>query len=251
VTRLNAQPGARYMHPQAPTEAEGDHARALDVAVDSSPNYLRWIADLCRPHLGASVLEVGSGVGSITERLAQGRSMLATEISDDCLAALERRFANVSNVRVARLDLRDPAGDEQFDSVVMINVLEHIRDDAGALSDLRRLLRPSGTLVLYVPALNGLYGPWDRAVGHCRRYSKWRLREVARAAGLVTAELRYANLLAIPAWLAFSRTRVERSVRGGLSLWDRTGVPLTRAIESRVRAPIGLNLLAVLRLPGA
>jgi SAM-dependent methyltransferase len=189
VTRFNAQPGARYMHPQAPTEAEGDHARALDVAVDSSPNYLRWISDLCRPHLGASVLEVGSGVGSITERLAQGRSMLATEISDDCLAALERRFANVSNVRVARLDLRDPAGDEQFDSVVMINVLEHIRDDAGALSDLRRLLRPSGTLVLYVPALNGLYGPWDRAVGHCRRYSKWRLREVARAAGLVTAEL--------------------------------------------------------------
>ena len=69
MTRFNAQPGARYMHPQAPTEAEGDHARALDVAVDSSPNYLRWISDLCRPHLGASVLEVGSGVGSITERL--------------------------------------------------------------------------------------------------------------------------------------------------------------------------------------
>jgi SAM-dependent methyltransferase len=249
VTRFHAQPAARYVHPRAPTESEGDHDRALDIASDNSPNYLRWIADLCKPHLGDTVLEVGAGIGSITQEFAQGRSVLATDISDACISALERRFASNPEVRIAKVDLRELETQERFDSVVMINVLEHIRDDADALICLRRLLRPGGTMVLYVPALNGLYGPWDRTVGHFRRYSKWRLRHVAREAGLTPAELRYVNVLAIPAWLAFSRTPVKSSVRGSLSLWDRTGVPLTRAIESRVRPPIGLNLFGVLRAP--
>jgi hypothetical protein len=129
----------------------------------------------------------------------------------------------------------------------MINVLEHIEDDSGVLAGLRPLLSPGGAIVLYVPALNGLYGRWDRKVGHYRRYSRWRLREVANEAGLDVVELRYVNALAIPAWIAFSRTDVDRTQGVSLSIWDRTGVPLSRAVERRIRVPFGLNLLAVLR----
>ena len=82
----------------------------------------------------------------------------------------------------------------------MVNVLEHIRDDVGVLSSLQRFLEPGGSIVIYTPALNGLFGSWDDYAGHFRRYSKWRLREVFRQAELDTVELRYANLLAIPAW---------------------------------------------------
>ncbi|WP_196807232.1 class I SAM-dependent methyltransferase [Candidatus Solirubrobacter pratensis] len=247
--RFNAPPAARYVHPHAVTEVEGEHDRALDIADEASPNYLTWIADLCRPALGARVLEVGAGFGAITMRYSEGRDVLATDISDECLAALHRRFDASPNVRVARLDIREPDPTERFDSALMVNVLEHIEDDAGALASLRRVVRPGGTIVLYVPALNGLYGVWDRKVGHFRRYSKWRVRGVAREAGLEVQELRYANILAIPAWFVFSRSKVETTIGQGLSLWDRTGVPLGRAIESRVPMPIGLNLLAVLRNP--
>ena len=128
----------------------------------------------------------------------------------------------------------------------MLNVLEHIADDAGVLSALRAFLEPVGRLVVYVPALNVLYGQMDRKLGHYRRYSKWRFKEIAADAGLQIVTLRYVNALAIPAWIAFSHSNTDRTYGPSLSIWDRTGVPLSRAIEERVRVPVGLNLLAVL-----
>jgi 2-polyprenyl-3-methyl-5-hydroxy-6-metoxy-1,4-benzoquinol methylase len=249
---FNALPPARYVHPKAlgNVSQDGEHDQALDIASEAAPNYLRWIADLCSPHLGHEVMDVGAGYGAITELFAEGRSVLATDLSDRCVAAMRQRFASMSNVEVRKADLRTLDPDQlgrRFDSIVLINVLEHIEDDAGTLVHLARLLRPGGRLVMYVPALNCLYGHWDRKVGHFRRYSKWRLRKVAAEAGLDLADLRYVNLLAIPAWLAFSRFSATVSEDPGksLSIWDRTGVPLSRVIESRLRPPLGLNLLCV------
>ena len=157
------------------------------------------------------------------------------------------RFANRPNVRVDDGDLRVLGLREKFDSVLMVNVLEHIADDVEALQGLSELLVPGGNVVVYVPALNGLYGPNDKKVGHYRRYSVWRLREVFREAGLESSELRWVNLLAIPAWAVFSRGDVRDTQEIGklLSLWDRTAAPAARFLEARVRAPIGLNVLGV------
>ena len=247
--RLRPLPAARYIHPKAlatPAEA-GEHDHNLDVADESSPNYLRWVADLIEPHLGRRVLELGAGIGSITRLYSAGHDVVAIDVSDQCVAALRQRFAGSPNVTVRQQDLQKlEAAGERFDSVLMVNVLEHIQDDAGVLSTLPAVLEPGGRIVLYVPALNGLYGQWDRKVGHFRRYSKWRMREIANEAGLDVLELRYVNALAIPAWIAFSRTDVDRTQGASLSIWDRTGVPLSRALEQRLPAPIGLNVLAVL-----
>jgi SAM-dependent methyltransferase len=252
VELLRSRPASRYIHPKAIglAEAEGDHDAGLDRASEAAPNYLRWIADLCRPHLGKSVLEVGAGNGSITQLFADGRRVLATDVSEGCVAALEERFRHTPTVEVAKADVRTVELDERFDSVLMINVLEHIEDDVGTLASVQRFLRPGGSIVIYVPALNGLYGRWDLKVGHRRRYSRWRLGEVFREAGLESIELRYVNILAIPAWAAFSRTSVDRTARGSLTVWDRTAVPLGRLLESRIRMPIGLNLLGVGRVRG-
>jgi hypothetical protein len=95
-----------------------------------------------------------------------------------------------------------------------------------------------------------LYGAWDRKVGHYRRYSRWRLGEVLRAGGFEVAELRYVNMLAIPAWAAFARSDMDATIGRSLSIWDKAAVPVIRAVESRVHAPIGLNLLGVGRRPG-
>lgn len=253
MQRVRPRPAGRYVHPKALASPEltGEHDANLDVADEQAPNYLRWISDLIAPYLGESVLELGAGVGSITELYVDGRRVVATDLSDECVAALRERFRGATNVEVAQKDLRQIGEDaERFDSIVMINVLEHIKDDVGTLKSLRSLLSSAGTVILYVPALNGLYGQWDRKVGHYRRYAKWRLHEIAREAGLRVVELRYVNMLAIPAWFVFSRTDVERTTSASLSIWDRTGVPLGRALEERFRVPVGLNLLAVLRDAG-
>ena len=223
------------------------------MADESSPNYQRWITELCRPYVGKRALEIGAGYGAVTRFLSQGvADYVATDTSPECLKALESRFRESSNVTVRRLDvLADQPGDE-FDSIIMINVLEHLFDDAGILKSLSRHLAPNGKVIIYVPALNSLYGTWDDRVGHFRRYSKGRLEHVMREAGLAVIESRYANLVAIPAWFAFSRLGIRNTRSGSnatlgrdLQIWDRTAVPITRWVETRVRPPIGLNVLGV------
>lgn len=251
MSRLRPEPAARYIHPQARSlvDREGDHDADLEVTSESAPNYISWISELCDSHLGRRVLEVGAGLGVITARYERGHEVVVNELSPPCVQALRERFADHPNVRVEDGDLRVLGLDERFDSVLMVNVLEHIADDVEALRGLSQLLVPGGNIVVYVPALNGLYTAQDKKLGHYRRYSVWRLREVFREAALEPVDLRWANLVAIPAWAAFSRGDVHDDQRSGklLSLWDRTAIPATRLLESRVRMPIGLNVLGVAR----
>ena len=102
-------------------------------------------------------------------------------------------------------------------SIIMINVLEHLHHDSEVLNALSEHLAPDGKLIIYVPALNCLYGDWDDAIGHYRRYSKRQLEHVLLAAGLTIVESRYVNLVGIPAWFAFSRLgiRKKQSAREG------------------------------------
>jgi SAM-dependent methyltransferase len=249
MSRLRPTPAACYIHPKAThlVDREGDHDADLEVSGESLPNYLSWVAELCRPYLGHRVLEVGAGIGAITARYEEGREIVANDVSPTCVAALRKRFADRPNVRVEDRDLRTLELDERFNSVLMVNVLEHIADDAGTLHELSGLLVPGGNVVVYVPALNGLYGARDERIGHYRRYSVWRLREVFREAGLEPVELHWCNFLAIPAWATFGRSDVEDPERSGklLSLWDRAAVPAARFLEAHVRPPIGLNVLGV------
>ncbi len=249
MNRLRPAPAVRYIHPKAARllEQEGDHDADLELSGESAPNYLSWVAELCGVHLGHRVLEVGAGLGAITSRYEHGREVVANDVSPSCVGALRKRFDGHPNVRVEDRDLRTLELDERFDSVLMVNVLEHIADDVKALRGLSRLLVPGGSVVVYVPALNGLYGPLDAKIGHYRRYSVWRLGEVFREAGLEPVELRWVNLLAIPAWAAFGRGDVNDPNRSSklLSLWDRTAVPAARFLEAHVRMPIGLNVLGV------
>jgi SAM-dependent methyltransferase len=249
-------PTSGYVHPRAGRAP--DHARGLEIASESSPNYHRWIAQLCRPYIGQNAVEIGAGHGAVTRFLAEGvTNYTATDVSPECLAVLRTRFRDSPNVKVSELDVLSDELNDTFDSVIMINVLEHLRDDAGTLRSLSRHLEPDGNFIVYVPAFNSLFGDWDDRAGHFRRYSKRQLEHVMRAADLRVVESRYVNLLAIPAWFAFSRLRIRNRPEGpdtalgrDLRVWDRTAVPATRWVEARVRVPVGLNVFAVGTLPG-
>lgn len=244
MTRLRPEPALNYVHPRA-TGVQHESALHVDVVEESAPNHLRWIADLCRPYLGSRVLDVGAGEGALTAHLAADRELVAVDMSDACVRALATRFAESPNVTVLQGNVGELCDERGFDAIVMVNLLEHIAEDADALTDLRALMRPEGRLVIYVPAMNWLYSNFDRRVGHYRRYAKWRLRAVVEQAGFRVLELRYLNALAIPGWVALSHTGLGERPASGLALWDRVGVPLSRSVESRVRLPIGLNLLCV------
>lgn len=143
--------------------------------------------------------------------------------------------------------------DQTFDAVVALDVIEHIEDDVGALQAMRRALKPTGTLILSVPALSQLYGQKDVDVGHFRRYDKEALLHAMAAAELRVETCRFWNLLGIPpVFLSNLRgKRLDESVRYGKS---RTAKALNRAlgmwfryVENPIEWPIGLTLIATAR----
>jgi SAM-dependent methyltransferase len=211
--------------------------------------YNRWIYDQIESALGRRVLEVGSGTGNITEfLLAGGREVTATDVVASYRDELRGRFGGQANLEVGTFDLNRAAPPEftarPFDTVVCLNVLEHIADDLFALSQMREALKPGGRLALLVPAHRFLHGAFDEAVGHYRRYSRRGLRDVLGRAGFEVRSLKFFNAAATLPWLVNGRLlRRAYLPEGQVSLADRL-VPLLR-LERLVGPPFGISLIAI------
>jgi len=236
IERVNGHPVVREDAPAEFDESDAELASVLDSLQDAD-NYADWIYDLCAPHLGTEVLEIGAGHGELTERLIEGRFVTATDLSKRCVEELQARYAGMANVDVRHADIAALDDDRRYDSVVLINVLEHIPDDLAALQDLRALLKPGGRLIVFSPAFEGLYSDFDHKIGHHRRYRRSQLITVANRAGLEYVDARYVNSIGAFAWWLFARRLHQTPTQGwSVKLYDRTAVPVLRRFESR-RAP--------------
>ncbi len=208
-------------------------------------HYNDWIFSRARPYLGHSVLDVGAGIGAFTERAA-ATGAAVTALEPELGALLRGRLSDRSQVTVLEHPVEDLAGDGAFDSILCLNVLEHIEDDEDALQRFRRQLRPDGRLLLLVPAHRFLFGGYDRAAGHLRRYDRATLRALLHRAGFEIEELRHVNPVGGLGWLA--RVRLRRGDEwpaGSFRTFDRL-VPVLRHLD-RLRLPFGLSLWAVAR----
>jgi SAM-dependent methyltransferase len=212
--------------------------------MEEARNYNRWLFARCEPYMGRRVLDAGAGIGTFTELAAPGREVVALEPDPELAPVLRRRMEALQNVTVVEGTAEQVDG--EFDSVVCMNVLEHIPDDEAALRRFHDVLRPGGRLLLLVPAHPALYGGIDRAVAHERRYAKVGLREKLVGAGFGVERLRYVNPLGALGWLVSSRLRNREQVpEGPLLLYDRL-VPILRQLD-RVDVGVGLSLWAVAR----
>jgi SAM-dependent methyltransferase len=214
-------------------------------------NYRRWLVDLALPYLGDDPLEVGSGLGLYAEdwRAAGVPRLTVSEADAGRLAALRDRFGDDPAVVVRELAV--PIAEQaSYSAVVAYNVLEHIEDDRAALAGLRELLRPGGRVVVLVPAFPSAMSPFDRDIGHHRRYRKRSLRAVAQAAGLEVEVLRHVNGVGLLGWYVVMKLLRRRPRTGPLlTAYDRFFVPVLRRLESRWEPPFGQSLLLVARRP--
>lgn len=216
--------------------------------LQQASNYNQWIFSQISPHLGQRVLEVGCGNGNFTDLLRQGRQVIAIDLDAAYVKAAQARLQG-TNVEIYQLDATQLATQPQwqgaFDSVVLLDVLEHIVDDHDLLQQLQLVLRPGGRLILKVPALEWLYSPMDKAIGHYRRYTPQRLRAAVRQADLSRPEVWYFNAAGIPGWwLNGSLLRRQTPPQAQVSWFNRC-VPVLQAWENRLPPPVGLSLFAV------
>lgn len=212
-----------------------------------APRFNRWMYDRLAPWIGRRVLEIGSGIGNMSEHFVDRERVVLTDTEAAYRAHLERRFGHLPRVTVAELTLPEvppPLLDEGIDTIICLNVLEHIEDDRAALAAMRRLLRPGGRLVLLVPALPAVYGSLDRGLGHQRRYTRELLAARSRDAGFRLRHLEYFNLAGIPGWWFVGRVLKRRLIpTQSLALYDAL-VPLFR-LERLLPWRVGQSLIAI------
>ena len=215
-------------------------------------NYFAWQARMVKPHAGRRVLEVGCGLGNFTRHLADRELVVGIDVEEPLVDAWNQSFRGSGKAVAFAMSVTDAAFLDlkryQPDTMVCLNVLEHVEDDRRALEHMHRVLPPGGRVVLIVPALESLYGPIDRNLGHYRRYSRERLHSLAVSLGF-RAKTRYFNLLGCAGWWMNARIfrRTEQS-ESQVRLFDRL-VPFLSRAERLVGPPLGQSIFAVLDKP--
>lgn len=220
--------------------------------LDRSTRFNRWMAATIEPWIGDRVLEIGAGIGNLTHWLIPRDLYVASDANDNYLHYLRNDSAGKPYLEVARVDLDDGStfADQRgrFDTVVCLNVLEHVRDPVAALRNMREALVPGGRVVLYVPRGRRLYSSLDEALGHRCRYEQAQLESELDEAGLELEYLASFNRASVPGWWWNGKvlrkrhfSRVQLKMLNGL-------VPVLRLLD-RVLPWQGLGIVAVARRP--
>lgn len=221
--------------------------------MDRARNYHQWILDIFTPYLGPKVIEVGAGIGTFACKILRNplvQELLAVEPAENLFPILQERLKEHTRAQAIQAYLERLSPSSMAHSLVAVNVMEHIPDDAAFLKTAYEALKPGGYLLIFVPAIQQIYGTADRAFEHCRRYMKLDLQLRLEAAGFQIELLRYMNFPGIFAWFLYGRI-LRRDVLplSSVELYDRFMIPVVRHIETMFVPPVGQNLIAVGRKP--
>jgi len=214
--------------------------------------YNAWLHARVDGALGKRVLEVGSGVGNQTRFFADRERVVASDVEVHYVRELKARFEGRSNVRVAsyRFPLsgadREELLGEKIDTIVCMNVLEHIEDDASTLRDFASVLPAGGRLALVVPAMKALYGTLDVHLKHYRRYEKADLERLVKAAGFEVEKIRFLNRPGVLGWWLNSKVLKRKVLPKGQLRAFRFILPLLK-LEEKTEPTFGMSLLVVAR----
>ena len=213
--------------------------------------YGAHVFDLFRPYVGKRVLEVGCGIGTMSEKLAELADLIVgIEPNVSCIERVEvaMRHEPKFSLRPCHLEECDRAElqSQRFDTVYCVNVLEHLEHDVLALRMFHDVIVPGGRVLIFVPAVSAAYGPLDAELGHHRRYSRATLSRAFADAGLDLTMIRYTNPIGLVGWMYnshVSKTRVHSLAQ--VRLFERLVAPWALPLERMFTPPIGLSLMAV------
>lgn len=235
---------------KAKVEYVGKDLEAMDFAL----NYHLWILDLIKPYLGNHLVEVGAGTGSFSELLLKLNPETLTLIEpSEMFSKLKNKVnnlkskTNISCFQNIFTDVADTLKQKQKpDTIVYINVLEHIENDLKELLKVFETLEKKGKICIFVPANQFLYSDFDKYIGHFRRYKKSELEEKCKAAGfeiLLSKNFDFIGIL--PWWMKYRLLKSKSMESNSVQIYDRLVVPFAKTFENIISPPIGKNLLIV------
>ena len=214
----------------------------------------RWILQQFSPYVGARVLEAGCGIGNFTELLLDRERLICLDNDPLYVEMLNWRLGHLENVRTQMFDLSDTAaygelGSERIDTIVCLNVLEHLGPDEQVLRAYYDLLEPGGHAIILVPAHPSLFSPCDEALGHFRRYTHPELKTKMEGAGFEVRSLTEFNRLGVPGWW-LNKQLGRRDLNPRQMRAFEWLLPVAKFMDAAKLGP-GLSLIGVGRRPAA
>ena len=226
------------------------YGHAILRELNSARRFNKWLIKIIEPWLGNRILEIGSGIGNISRQLPKKTLLTTSDYEDEYIKILSQAFQHDERVNVEHLDLSKDEGFEKlagkYDSVICLNVLEHIDDDESALRRMGSLLSPGGYLIVQVPQYRFLMSKLDRKIGHFRRYNKKVLSHKMESVGLIPDRILNMNALGLLGWLVNNKLLGRVSFgKFQLKIFDML-VPIMGLCEKWLPHP-GLSIIAVAR----
>jgi glycosyltransferase involved in cell wall biosynthesis len=231
---------------------KGSGPDILDALAEAR-RFNQWLADTIQPYIGRRVLETGAGIGNLSRILSPKRERyIAGDIETEYLARLRARFQHRPKVEVRRCDLENPADFETLagtvDSVVCLNVLEHVKDDMEGLRNIYAALEPGGRAIVLVPHDQRIFGSLDVALDHFRRYSREELQRKMEQSGFRVERILSFNRISWPPWYVTGRILKSKTLnRFLLRIFDRM-VWLWRRIDAKLPWP-PVSIIAIAEKP--
>lgn len=215
-------------------------------------NWKAYYKRLILPYLGKCVLEVGAGTGTTTKALCGGlqERWVCLEPDPGMAGRIEHAIESrelPACCEAVRAFTGQLTGYGLFDSVLYIDVLEHIEHDAEEANLAKKLLKPGGRLIVLSPAHQSLYSPFDKAIGHWRRYDKKSLQAVIPE-GMGCESLRYVDSVGLAASsMNACLLRQGMPTARQLFVWDKFMIPASRCLDPLLGYRIGKSVLGVWR----
>jgi glycosyltransferase involved in cell wall biosynthesis/phospholipid N-methyltransferase len=231
-----------------------EHGSQILARLARAPRFNRWMADVIRPFCGAKVLEIGSGVGNLSRALLPRAEYVASDVNPLYLQTLEnladgRPYLKASYCDVSNLE-SFPVSGGGYDTVICLNVLEHVTDDRGSLTNIKSVLAGDGRAIILVPQGPWNFGTLDEVLGHRRRYTPETLGALAKECGLEIISLNEFNRVGTVAWYLNGRIFKRRSFGIG-QIWILNSItPIMRRLDRWLPIP-PLSLIAIMQRPAA
>lgn len=213
-------------------------------------NWKSYYSSIIQPYLGKEVLEVGAGIGSTTQVICQGNQKRWVCLEPDVVLAdqLKSLIVNQQLPECCELKtgtLSELSNRETYDTIIYIDVLEHIKDDEKEVNIATEYLKKDGNLIVLSPAHQWLFTPFDRAIGHYRRYNKKTLSKIIPD-NLQCTRIIYLDSVGVMASMAnrFLLKSKMPTIKQ-IKLWDKKMVPLSEKIDPLIKYSIGKTIIGI------
>ena len=224
-------------------------------AMEQAPRFNEWMYESVKPWLGARVAELGVGRGNLSKFIRQHEHVLLTDYRTDYLEELRGKWQHHPHLTIGKLDMTMRADYEQLrsfapESVVFLNVLEHIEDDASVLANLHEVVPAGSRVIVLVPYNMKLFSEFDRQLGHFRRYGESELENKFRAAGFEVETQFFFNKIGVLAWYAANTLGKQSALKPWQLKIYNFLTPLFRVLD-KILPTSGLSTIVVGRKPEA